>query len=378
MSVSLYIHFPFCTNICSYCDFYKVRFSPAFQQSYFDTLGRELDLAVRDLDDSHRKVETIYIGGGTPSLMNPDHLESFMDRCRRHFDIQAGIEFTLEINPESIDENILSRLKDLGVTRPVLGFQSFITDQLAVLRRRHNVDDSYKAVYLLRALGFDNFGADMIFGLPRQTSARLGDDLTQVIDLAPPHISYYQLTIEKGTPLASMVEQGRIKLPDSDLCAAMYRGINEELKRHGYMRYEVSSFAKPGYECRHNMHYWDGADYLGLGPSAHSFIDNRRFANVANLDEYIKQINNGVRPIVSDSRSREDQIHEAIMLGLRTSRGIMRATFRRRFDIDIEQAVNARAFDMLTIHGYIDRRDDAVALTDTGLPLADEIIRRLV
>jgi oxygen-independent coproporphyrinogen-3 oxidase len=378
MSLSLYIHFPFCSNICSYCDFYKRKFSLEFQQSYFDTLGRELDLAASELEEHHKKIETIYIGGGTPSLANPDHLEMFLNRCREYFDIEPGIEFTLEINPESVDDILLARYKELGVTRPVLGFQSFFADQLAVLRRRHNVDHSYKAVYLLRALGYANFGVDMIFGLPGQTSARLGDDLMQIIDLAPPHISYYQLTVEKGTPLATQVENGKVALPDSDLCAAMYRGINEELKRHNYIRYEVSSFAKPGYECRHNMRYWVGDDYLGLGPSAHSFINNQRFANVADLDEYIKQINQGIRPIVLDNRSREEQMYEAIMLGLRTARGIVRENFRQRFDIDIEQAVNAEAFYVFTERGYIDRRDDAVCLTDSGLPLADEIIRRLV
>lgn len=378
MSLSLYIHFPFCSNICSYCDFYKRKFSLEFQEPYFDAIARELDLAASELEPHHREIETIYIGGGTPSLMNLDFLESFLNRCREDFDIGAGIEFTFEINPESVNDILLARLKDLGVNRPVLGFQSFLTDQLAVLRRRHNVDHSYKAVYLLRALGYTNFGADMIFGLPKQTSARLGDDLMEIIDLAPPHISYYQLTVEKGTALANQVEQGKTALPDSDLCAAMYRGISEELKRHNYIRYEVSSFAKPGYECRHNMRYWSGDDYLGLGPSAHSFINNQRFANVADLDEYTRQINRGARPIIMDERSREEQMYEAIMLGLRTSRGIVRASFRQRFDIDIEQAVNAEAFYVFAERGYIDRRDDAICLTDSGLPLADEIIRRLV
>ncbi len=378
MGLSLYIHYPFCANLCSYCDFYKIPFNTDLEREYFRALNCELILARETIDPENRSIDTIYIGGGTPSLIDLSLLETFIGELSNCFRFSPELEFTFEINPESIDSEKLLRLKELGINRPVFGIQSFNLKKLKKLGRKHLLNDSFRAMYLVRATGFDNFGVDMIFGLPRQTSRQLSDDLDQVIDLAPPHISYYQLTVEKGTPLAEKVAGGKLKLPGADLSAAMYRAINEELRQNSYFRYEVSSFALPGYECRHNMRYWEGGDFLGLGPSAHSFIGNHRFANEANLRKYLDCINNGKRPLICDTEEKAARMTETIMLGLRTSRGVSKTDFLHRFGRPVEQVIDRETFTTLVARGMIDPEGDYIRLTESGIFLADEIVIRLI
>ncbi len=378
MSLSLYIHFPFCSNLCGYCDFYKETHRPELERRFFAALEWELALACDDIERSDRTLETIYIGGGTPSLAHLPHLESLLNELHRKFRFASDLEFSFEINPESIDADKLMRLYRLGVTRPIFGMQSFDIKLLQRLNRRHTLSDSFRAVYQARAVGFVNFGIDMIFGLPRQTSRLLSNDLDQVVDLAPPHISYYQLTVEPNTPLAVKIASGRLTLPKNDLMAAMYRGIYQTLSKHGYERYEVSSFARPGFACRHNLRYWEGGDFLGLGPAAHSFIGERRFANIADLGVYLKSLDNHVRPLVADAVGTEERITEAVMLGLRTARGISRGDFQRRFGLPVERAIDGDMLARLRDNGLISADEDYVKLTDSGLPVADDIIRRLI
>ena len=378
MPLSLYIHYPFCANLCHYCDFYKIKYSPEIEGRYFEALKNELEIVGESLSPDKEIVETIYIGGGTPSLAASKHLEKLVEQIRKEFRFSENIEFSLEINPESIDSEKLLFFKELGVNRPVFGIQSFDVRSLKLLNRIHNLEDSSRAVYLARGLGFDNFGIDMIFGLPRQTTRNLGDDLTQLLELDPPHISYYQLTVEKETVLAMKINNGELNIPDSDLFAAMYGAITAELEKHNYWRYEISSFARSGFECRHNICYWEGGDFLGLGPSAHSFIDGKRFANISNVTTYLEKLSHSERPLIYDNNSIDLRISETIMLGLRTSWGIDRGSFRRRFGIPVEQAVDNDSLKTLIDSGLLDPEGDHIRLTQPGFPLADEIIRRLV
>ena len=378
MAISLYIHFPFCGNACGYCDFYKEKYDPEHEEEFCKAVLTELKLAKDSIKKEDRVLETIYIGGGTPSLIDFWHLKHLVSMIKEYFEIDPLAEFSFEINPESIDSEKLLALKELGINRPVFGIQSFNAKLLGILGRKHNLNDSYRAVYLSGACGFKNFGIDMMFGLPHQNSRMLSDDLNQLIDLAPPHISYYQLTLTEDGPLRKKIDRGKLRLPDQDLTAAMYRGIYQELKKHSYIRYEISSFAIPGFECKHNLRYWEGGDFLGLGPSAHSFIGNRRFANTADTKTYTDKLANGERPLVYDTESRDSRITEAIMLGLRTARGIEREAFEHRFGMPIEKAISRESLEMLVKEKLIDPGDDYIKLTDFGFPLADEIIRRLV
>ena len=378
MSLSVYIHFPFCTNLCSYCDFYKCTHKPDEVDLYLDALSQEMSLAADEIDPDKRIIRTLYIGGGTPSLISPFQLDDLLHNLKRKYRLDKNLEFSLEANPESVTRENLTGYAELGVNRPIFGVQSFDLNALKKLGRRHRVDDTHRAVYLARALGIENFGIDMIFGLPGQTSKLLSRDLQELINLDPPHVSYYQLTVEPGTTLARKVADGTIKLPGNDLGAAFYSAINTELKSNGYFRYEVSSFAKPGYECRHNMTYWDGGEYLGFGPSAHSSLDGVRFANIDDLNEYMTSINRGERPIKLDHRDESQRISETIMLGLRTTRGIDRKSFQSLYGRGLEESLDPKHYETFVKLGLIEPDEERVRLSEKGLPLADEIIERLV
>jgi oxygen-independent coproporphyrinogen-3 oxidase len=302
----------------------------------------------------------------------------WLDQLGATFQVPTGIEFSLECNPETVTAELLGVLKELGVNRPTFGIQSFNIRLLKLLNRKHQLGDSHRAIYLANTLGFDNYGVDMIFGLPKQTSAMFSADIDQLISLEPPHISFYQLTVEPGTNLARQVASGWLRLPGADAVHAMYRGGCERLAEAGYERYEVSSFAQPGYECRHNQAYWQGTDYLGLGPSAHSFMHGRRFANAANLSEYISKLNVGELPLVSDESGLTARMTEAIMLGLRTSRGIDRRQFSERFGCPVEDRLDPDQYQLLIESGHLIPDRGSLRLSEDGIDLADEITARLV
>jgi oxygen-independent coproporphyrinogen-3 oxidase len=378
MALSLYIHYPFCSSHCHYCDFYREPFDPELEEQFGKALLTELRLAKESLPQEKRTIDTIYIGGGTPSLIDFWHFKYLVSMIREYFEIDPLTEFSFEINPESIDSAKLLALKDLGVNRPIFGIQSFDQKLLKHLNSQHNLNDSFQAIYLARATGYSNFGIDMIFGFPGQTTRKLADDLDQLTDLAPPHISYYQLTIENDTPLEKKISAGKLKIPGVDLMAAMYQAINESLKKQSYLRYEISSFAIPGFECQHNLRYWEGGDYLGLGPSAHSFIDGERFANTSDLKEYIARLSNNERALVFDTGGKETRMMETIMLSLRTARGLERNKFLQRFGVTVEQALNNDRFQMLIDSNLIAFDGDLIRLTESGFPQADEIVAQLV
>ena len=378
MGRGLYVHFPFCQNKCSYCDFYKELHDSSLENQFFDALKLEIDLVAAELPESERVVNTVYIGGGTPSLANLDLLADFMGKLKRLFHVPPAIEFSLELNPETVHRDAMILYKLLGVTRPVFGIQSFETKLLKTLGRVHEPKNSHHAIYLANVLGFDNFGVDLIYGMPGQTSRLLSSDLDQLIDLEPPHISFYELTVEDGTALAGQVAKDELKMPDTELVTAMYRGGCERMSEGGYKRYEVCSFAKTGYECRHNMNYWEGGEYIGLGPSAHSFMYGRRFNNVPNVIDYMKSLEEGRRPTVEDDSGPKERMAEAIMLGLRMSQGIDRSVFKRRFDCDLTACVDRDQLQILVDSGHVVMDKRIVKLSDAGIYVADEIARRLL
>ena len=420
MPFGLYLHFPFCRHKCAYCDFYKEHYDSSLEARFYEALRIETDLAAASLRERDIRVATLYIGGGTPSLTSMEPFRAWLDQVRRLFGWERPIEFSFEINPESCSLGLLQALYELGVTRPVFGVQSFDDKLLKLLSRKHELRQVHEAVYLASALGFESFGSDLLYAMPGQTGKMLSDDLDQLTDLEPPHISFYQLTVEEGTELDRMVQRGKVKLPDQDFAQALYSAGYEHFKERGYERYEVCSFAKkvddsvphplggtrkdreqtrcptpgwdgaethprggppdhsmPAHACRHNMNYWTGGEYLGLGPAAHSFLDGRRFSNAANLYEYLETLEKGRRPTIEDRSGEKERIFEAIMLGLRTAQGIDRVSFERRFHRPLIDAIDPRQHDLLLNSGHLVDTGDFLRLSDEALILADEIIQRL-
>ncbi len=378
MPFGLYVHFPFCRNHCAYCDFYKELYDPDQERRFYQALTRETELAAQDHAGGDRTVSTIFIGGGTPSLTATELLSRWLDRLKSLFEVPPGIEFSIECNPESVNLENLEIFRDLGINRPVFGIQSFNRDLLKVLDRRHLPHHSYRAIYYANALGFVNFGCDVIFGFPGQSSRMLAADLEQVIELSPPHISFYQLTVEPGTFLHSQVSSGVLEMPSSDMMHTLYKLGCDQMAEAEYERYEVSSFAREGCECIHNLAYWEGADYLGLGPSAHSFIGGRRFANAAGIAEYIDALESGRRPWTIDESGAKERAAEAIMLGLRISRGISRERFAARFDRRLEEYLDSNQYHILIESGHLIPERGRLRLSDEGIFLADEITARLL
>jgi len=378
MTLSLYLHYPFCANRCSYCDFYKELHEPALEKAFYRALKTETELALNQLPPGRHELQTIFIGGGTPSLANLGLLGEWLHLVRSLIKVSDWLELSVETNPESVSREVLAGFKALGVNRPLFGIQSFNQAQLRLLNRIHNPDDSHRALYLARALRFDNYGVDLIFGLPSQTGQMLADDVNQVIDLAPPHISFYQLAVEEGTPLAAQVAAGEIEPVGSDLAAMMFREGCSRFREAGYTRYEISSFAMPGCQCRHNLTYWQGGEYLGLGPSAHSFVGDRRFANQANLGEYVSSLEMGQLPRLVDESGEEQRMNEAIMLGLRLTEGITHSSFLRRFGVALDTRLDMKQCEIFAKSDHLVLDDAGLRLTEEGLMMVDEITRRLL
>jgi len=409
MAFGLYLHFPFCRHQCAYCDFYKETYDRSLESRFYDALRIETELAFQSLRDRDLRTATLYIGGGTPSLTSLDRLHDWLGQAQRLFPRDPAAEFSFEINPESCSRELLQTLLGLGVNRPVFGVQSFSRQLLKLLSRKHELRQVHEAIYLANALGYENYGCDLLYGLPGQTGKMLSSDLDQMTDLAPPHISFYQLTVEPRTELAKLVDSGKLTMPDADFVHALYQAGYEHFKENGYERYEVCSFAKlggltvpgryphlpeegsmpsvpyvpgrgphlPDLACRHNLNYWTGGDYLGLGPSAHSFIGGRRYSNAANLYEYVESLEKGRRPTKEDRSGPTERMFEAIMLGLRTAQGIDRAQFEKRFGRPLSDAIDSRQYELLLNSGHLVDDGDYLRLSDEALILADEITRRL-
>ncbi|MEE8576705.1 MAG: radical SAM family heme chaperone HemW [candidate division Zixibacteria bacterium] len=378
MPFGLYLHYPFCRNRCSYCDFYKEIYDADIEKSFYNSLMTETALVAESWPSSDVVISSLFIGGGTGSLTSLDLLADWLDLVRDKFHLPDGVEFSIECNPENVTAEKLERLKELGVNRPLFGIQSFRPDLLKLLDRQHDPTDSQRAIYLANAVGFENFGIDLIFGLPGQTSRMLSGDLDQAIELNPPHISFYQLTVEEGTALAAKVESGKLQPADEALMLAMYKGGSARMEDGGYSRYEVCSFAREGFECRHNIAYWSGGDYLGLGPSAHSFVNSVRFANVSNLHEYNSSLKSEKLPRTIDESGIEQRMIEAVMLGLRMTEGVDRKRFAERFDCQVETRFDRAQYDLLVQSGHLIPDRGKIRLSDDGLILADEITRRLL
>lgn len=378
MPFGLYLHFPFCCHECSYCGFYKESYDRSREGEFFRALMKETELAAARYAAHDPQIISVYVGGGTPSLTAIELFTDWLSLLRSLFDVPEGIEFTLESNPESATLETLEAFRELGVNRPVIGVQSFDVKLLSLLGRRHQPHDSQRVVYQVNALGFRNFGVDLIYGLPGQTSRMLSADLDQLIDLNPPHISFYELTVKEGTRLCDQVASGEVRMPDRELTRAMYRGGTTRLQDAGYARYEVCSFAKPGFEGRHNSDHWDGMDYLGLGPSAHSFMRKEQAANPSSLSDYVDILAEGRLPAMVDDSNSTERMTEAIMLGLRTTQGISRSRFSRRFGVPVEDRLDREQYELLLESGHLVSGRNRLRLSEEGISLAGQIAHRLL
>lgn len=365
----LYIHIPFCVSKCSYCNFFSVtdmsKISP-FISCIISEIGH--------YKDHFDFFDTIYFGGGTPSLLTPQQLDAIITEVRRHFSIAARAEITCELNPGDISADYLDSLRDMGINRINIGIQSFDQDLLTFLGRRHSVSESKAAIELSRRAGFENIGLDFIYGIPGQSLQSWERDLRQALSWEPEHLSCYELSIEPGTPLHRRYGLDASSLPGEGLLYEFFMMTSRLLEDAGYTHYEVSNFARNRHlKSRHNQKYWDHTHYLGIGPAAHSFLHHRRWWNHASLDRYITDLKKKIPPVDNtESLSLKQLRDEALYLGLRTQKGIDLKDFLLIYDYDILKEkgdiITRFADDLL-----IEITNGRLHLTPRGLALADRI-----
>lgn len=391
MAAGIYLHIPFCKSRCSYCDFATdvYRDSGAVER-YVDAICQEVKTACvsgrnEDANQTTTNPEfnspayaggygTIYFGGGTPSLLTPDQLERILNTIHSSFDIDASAEVTMEMNPATVTPETLREFRSLGVNRASFGVQTFNDRDLKLLARGHDADDARNTFQMLREAGFQNVSFDLIAGLPGQTMADWQSNLGQAIELSPEHISLYLLEIHSATPLAEQVRSGRRKPIDEELAAEMYEVMLDRLAAAGYEQYEISNFAKPGFESRHNSKYWTLDPVFGFGVSAHSFDGLQRYANERDTVKYVSMIESGETAEVM--REDIDLASEFIFLGLRLERGIDLAAFSQRFGFDLIERYR-REIDELIENDLVELNSRLV-LTQKGKLFSNEVFASFV
>ena len=371
----IYLHIPFCVRKCAYCDF--VSFAEGcVPEGYVEALLTELELVARG-GGYPAAFDTVFFGGGTPSLLSGAQMKTILDALRVHFAIRADAEISMECNPGTVSPEKFAAYRAAGINRLSIGLQSTHDVLLNEIGRIHHFAQFFETLSSARAAGFDNINVDLMHGLPNQTLEQYLDSLKTVCDLGVQHISAYSLILEEHTPLYFRVEKGEVALPDEDTVADMQDAGIEYLEQRGYHRYEISNFAQDGFECRHNRNYWDNGEYLGFGIAAHAAVRQgrwTRFANVDSLDEYYRLLARGKRPLAETIRlTQRDEMFECVMLGLRLVRGVDRARFFARFELDIAEAYPL-AMEKLRKRGWVIETEQAIALNSKGLDLQNEAL----
>ncbi|MGI8835633.1 MAG: radical SAM family heme chaperone HemW [Pyrinomonadaceae bacterium] len=373
----LYIHIPFCLSRCSYCDFATGLYESATAERYVASVVREMT-SWHEVDQP-KPIDTIYFGGGTPSLLSSAQLDTLMHAVRERFAVSANAEVTMEMNPGTVTEEGLTSFRELGINRASFGAQTFDDRELARLGRSHTVADTRQTFSLLREAGFDNVSFDLIAGLPGQTLNAWLHNLDEAFALRPEHLSFYLLEVHEGTPLAAHIKTGLQPVPDEDLAAEMYQAMLERAARAGYEHYEISNLCLPGFESRHNTKYWTGAPYYGFGCSAHSFDGaSRRWANERDLSKYIGRMERNDAPLVEDRRLTEDDRRaEALFLGMRMMAGVRTREYKELFGVDLSasRADDLRKFQQA---GLIEFDGDLLKLTRAGALLSNEVFAAFI
>jgi oxygen-independent coproporphyrinogen-3 oxidase len=365
----LYVHIPFCRTKCPYCNFYSV---PSLSQipDFLEALTAEMSM----IPGGWGPFDTIYFGGGTPSLLIPAQIEKILGDLRTHFLSVPAPQITLEANPADLDLSRLILLREAGVRRLNLGVQSFEQDVLKFLGRRHSVRQAIAAMDASRKAGIDQVGLDLIYGVPGQTMQSWLQTLSQAIDFSPEHISCYQLTITGGTPLGNALRRGELSCPPEEELLDFFMTTAEKLENAGFIHYEVSNFAREGrYASRHNQKYWNHTPYLGLGPAAHSYSGRKRWWNHPSVDAYIAEIKSGKLPIQGGEDLSWEQLRmEALFLGLRTRKGIDVRDFSRRYRCDLLSEKRA-LWSRLQEEGLISMTNGRLRPTRAGMAVADSL-----
>lgn len=370
----VYVHIPFCKRKCIYCDFYSIA-SSRLSDRYVKAVGMEAQLRGQEI--AGMPVKTLYIGGGTPSVLSFEQLSVLIEGLRAAIDLSHVEEFTVEVNPDDVTHEFAEQLLKLGVNRVSMGVQSLVDEELVFLNRRHDAKEAMKAYCDLQSAGFNNISIDLIYGIPGQTLDTWKYTLEKALSLQAKHVSCYNLSYEEGTMLHKLRETGRVTECDDNTCVEMYDMLVDMLDCAGYEHYEISNFAMPGFYSRHNSGYWDKTPYLGLGASAHSYDGNMRRYNPDNVKLYVESLENDVVVCVGEQESVDEKYDEDVMLRLRTSRGI---------DSEWIESIYGKAYRDYFVNAIRSFVDSGLVIKDgsryrlsrNGVMLSDMIMRELM
>ncbi len=370
----IYLHIPFCAQKCAYCDFFSIA-NQKSKDDFVEAIIKEIYLQKYYLGDD--SVQTIYFGGGTPSVLSILQIEKIMNALDKHFQIESNIELTLEANPENLNAEYLSGLKKLGFNRLSIGIQSFSDDDLVLMKRTHLAKTAIQSVYEAKKQGFKNISIDLIYGLPNLSMKKWEENLDQAIDLNIQHISAYHLTIEPKTLFKKWYDQNKIQLPNDEESLEQFKLLVEKTSEHGFLHYEISNFGKDGFLSLHNTNYWLNVKYLGLGPSAHSYNLTSRQWNISNLKVYMDTIWKGKTPFESENLTLKEKYNDYIITSLRTMWGLntekLELNFGSKYKIYFLKNVKKFIDENLCI-----QNDHQVKLSETGIFVSDHIISELL
>lgn len=368
---SAYVHIPFCTQICYYCDFSKVFIKNQPVDIYLEHLIEEYD------SYDIKKLRTLYIGGGTPTALSAPQLAFLLEKLTDKLDLSYLEELTIEANPGDLDEEKIAVLKDSPVNRVSLGVQTFNDRMLKQIGRSHLEKDIYENITNLKKAGFDNISIDLIYALPKQTMEDVKINVAKAIALDIPHMSLYSLILENHTVFMNRMRRGKLPLPKEDLEAEMFDYIIAELEKAGFEHYEISNFSKPGFESRHNLMYWDNAEYYGIGAGASGYVDGVRYKNHGPIRHYLQAVEAGHARVQEEVLTLNEKMEEEMFLGLRKKSGVSKKRFEEKFGVSFEDQYGAVVSD-LTEQGLLVPDRDIVRMTKQGLFLGDTVAEKFI
>ena len=368
---SAYVHIPFCTQICYYCDFSKVFIKNQPVDSYLEHLLEEFQ--TYDI----QKLRTLYIGGGTPTALSAPQLEVLLKGLTKNLDLSSLEELTIEANPGDLDEDKIAVLKNSAVNRVSLGVQTFDNKMLKKIGRSHLEKDIYENIDRLKLAGFENISIDLIYALPGQTMEQVKENVTKAIGLDIPHMSLYSLILENHTVFMNRMRRGKLPLPKEELEAEMFEYIIAELERAGFEHYEISNFSKPDFESRHNLMYWDNAEYYGIGAGASGYVNGVRYKNHGPIRHYLSAVEEGNARITEEHLSQKEQMEEEMFLGLRKKSGVSMARFEEKFGRSFDGLYGEIVKDLVQ-QGLMQIEGDRVRMTKRGLFLGDTVAERFI
>ena len=368
---SAYVHIPFCTQICYYCDFSKVFIKNQPVDSYLEHLIEEYDFY--DI----KKLRTLYIGGGTPTALSVPQLSFLLEKLTDKLDLSYLEELTIEANPGDLDQEKIAVLKASPVNRVSLGVQTFNDRMLKQIGRSHSEKDIYENIANLKKAGFDNISIDLIYALPKQTMEDVKTNVAKAIALDIPHMSLYSLILENHTVFMNRMRRGKLPLPKEDLEAEMFDYIIAELEKAGFEHYEISNFSKPGFESRHNLMYWDNAEYYGIGAGASGYVDGVRYKNHGPIRHYLQAVEAGNARVQEEVLTLKEKMEEEMFLGLRKKSGVSKKRFEEKFGLSFEDQYGAVVSE-LTEQGLLVPDRDIVRMTKQGLFLGDTVAEKFI